>query len=102
MKTPHPLKEIIYAIADGMAVQLRYKDHQGAWVAWVDWQDGMVTPFTVISGNREWRIKQPDVVLYCLVDLTGIEMYYRVATPDNNLKLTFDGETGNLKSAEVI
>jgi hypothetical protein len=99
MNTPHPLKEIIYSIADGMAVQLRYKDHQGAWVAWVDWQDGMVTPLTVISGNREWRIKQPDIVRY---RSTGDGSGYLVPQPASNLKLTFDGETGKLKLAEVI
>ena len=69
---------------------------------WLDWNFGSVTPFSNSAIAFEWRIKpepKPDVVRYRSV---GEGSGYIVPQLDSNLKLTFDGETGKLKAAEVI
>jgi hypothetical protein len=51
------------------------------------------------------RIKpepKPDVVRYTQVTLSGTDILSYQEYLLDNLKLTFDGETGKLKSAEVI
>ncbi len=106
MKTPHPFKDIIYAMVDRTPVQFRYKDCQGVWVDWIDWTVGRITPFN--GDTHEWRIKpepKSDAVGFYYANEKGSVCGRIVATgspSEGNLKLTFDGETGNLKSAEVI
>lgn len=105
MKTPHPFKDIIYAMLDETPVQFRYKDHQDELVDWIDWEVGCITPF---NGNtHEWRIKpqpKPDVVQTVKARASGFSIFISMTgyVHEANLKLTFDGETGKLKSAEVI
>ena len=91
MKTPHKHAELIKAWADGAEIEMQH---------YKDWK--------LISNPRwdveltEYRIKpepKPDVVRY------GIATAFfgsSVAATSDNIKVTFDGETGKLKSAEVI
>lgn len=90
MREPHKHAELIKAWADGAEIQVR----DGLRNVWVD-----------IIGNPAWtyesyRIKpepKPDVVQFWCASCEPLKRPL-----DNNLKLTFDGETGELKSAEVI
>jgi len=99
MGTPHKHAEIIKAWADGAKVEVK---HAQEWlsIGCPTWNDCC-----------EYRIKpepKPDVVRYgvahlgpmlngCVDALGGANL-----REDNNLKLTFDGETGALKAAEVL
>jgi len=74
---PHKHAEFIKAWADGGEIQVRI-------VSSNEWGDAQ-NPYW--AEHYEYRIKpqpKPDVVQFC------------------NLKLTFDGETGEIKSAEVL
>ena len=96
---PHKHAELIKAWADGAEIQYKYTDDDDEWVD---------APHSILcwSDTYEYRIKpetKPDVVKY------GLVMPNETATPftndyqkHDNLKLTFDGETGELKSAEVL
>jgi hypothetical protein len=97
MKTPHKHAEVLIAWLNDQSIKLEYK--HSAWLFWQP-QDEEVTPIT--HPKYEWRIKpepEPDVVRY---RCTGGGSGYLVPQPEGNLKLTFDGGTGKLKSAEVI
>jgi hypothetical protein len=92
---PHKHAELIKAWADGYTIQ--YKDGYGWW----DWD------YPDWDGDDEYRIKpetKPDVVkTICVMNCAGdgvfmCEGFHEIP----NLKLTFDGETGKLKSAEVL
>ena len=79
-KKPHKHAEFIKAWADG--AEIEFRTHNS--IEWNRVFKGWSWDSTVIC---EYRIKpqpKPDVVQFC------------------NLKLTFDGETGQLKSAEVL
>jgi hypothetical protein len=94
MKTPHKHADIIKAWADGAEIEFR-------WDVRHDWR-GFTAPSWGQTGD--YRIKpepKPDTVKAVRVALfTHMEepIYHKPA----NLKLTFDGETGKLKSAEVF
>jgi hypothetical protein len=63
----------------------------------------VVVQHPTFSGSLEYRIKptpKPDVVCYYTADVNNRDVG-KILMGDN-LKLTFDGETGELKSAEVI
>ena len=97
MKTPHKHAEVTIAWLQDQSIKLEYKCD--SWLGWA-------TPITDINPishpNHKWRIKpepKPDVVRY------GIATQYfghEVAEYGDNLKVTFDGETGYLIKAEVI
>lgn len=97
-KQPRKHSELIKAWADGAEIQ--YKSWQGVWESYLPGDSPMW------DVNSEYRIKpevKPDVVMYAFVNedfCTGT--YPHNEDKENNLKLTFDGETGDLKSAEVI
>lgn len=91
---PHKHAEIIKAWADGAVIERLWSDEH--WLIdnqpmWEEWE--------------EYRIKpeaRHDVIYFFDVD-----KYKRIHQIDTvsgqpNLKLTFDGETGELKSAEVL
>ena len=90
---PHKHKDLIIAWANGALIEYRQGD------VWINsaipwWEDWM-----------EYRIKpepKPDVVYYTLVDLNGVSAWSENRTVVDNVRLTFDGETGKLKAAEVI
>lgn len=104
MKTPHKHAELIKAWADG--AEIEYRDRHNDWVSLPRCGDWDAHP------DFEYRIKpepKPDVVLIRRVDIQCLPSdcfpngYVTVgAWPNANLKLTFDGETGQLKSAEVL
>lgn len=90
MKTPHKHAELIKAWADGAEIEAR----QGSTTTWV-------TVKMPRWDGHEYRIKpepKPDVVRYGI----ATRWMRKVASDDDNLELTFDGETGKLKSVEVI
>ena len=97
MKTPRPHADLIKAWADGAEIESKYRDGR-----WTD----CGSPMWVEGG--EYRIKpepKPDVV-----DYVRVGAFHRIVVCplewanecSANLKLTFDGETGKLKAAEVI
>lgn len=107
-KKPHKHAEILRAIADGDVVQFReYRDD-----TWIDRQDDSNAPDPITHDFYEWRIKpevKPDVfavLLYSVEEYHGETFGPKVEWTGSfgmsNLKLMFDGETGKLKSAEVI
>ena len=89
---PHKHAELIKAWADGAEIQ--YYDYQEGWIN---------QEFPQWYVDTEYRIKpepKPDVVDFiCLIRDGGRTFFGEY---DNNLELTFDGETGELKSAEVL
>lgn len=87
----HKHADLIYAWAEGAEIQIRSTG--GAWF------DGPPS----WDERCEYRIKpapKPDVVCYYTADVNNRDVG-KILMGDN-LKLTFDGETGKLKSAEVL
>lgn len=98
---PHKHAELIKAWADGAEIQT--KNRLGNPDYEPDWLDDPNPNWG--SDILEYRIKpepKPDVISYvfCTKGGTLAWKYYQIG--DANLKLTFDGETGKLKSAEVL
>lgn len=102
---PHKHKDLIIAWANGAEIEY-FNDSTGSW----QWTD---EPYW--SEDTQYRIKpepNPDVVKYMGVELDPLSrqhkqsgLYYDGSITEyykNQLKLTFCGETGKLKSAEVI
>lgn len=95
-------EDILIAMARKVPVQMRANGSK----SWFDWSPSLITPLHDDAGEYTYRVKpepKPDVV-----DLVRV---HRQNTPymfeptdicPANLKLTFDGETGDIKSAEVI
>jgi hypothetical protein len=92
----HKHYDVIVAWAEGKKIQ--YINTLGNWE---DWNESYSPGF---DNWAEYRIKPeplPDIVRYYYVD----SHYFTVSqqyTNHTNLKITFDGATGNLKSAEVF
>jgi hypothetical protein len=94
----HKHADLIIAWANGAEIQVNaHKGHNG-------WKDcGALGP-EWHQGN-EYRIKpqpEPDVVFYGRLDGTGADILTYVRGPFDNLKATFDGETGKLKAVEIL
>jgi hypothetical protein len=92
MNKPHKHAELIKAWADG--AEIEFQDSEGVW--------GVGIPHW--HPDAEYRIKpepKPDVVRYTQAFRTSSGTWGEPSQFDN-LKLTFDGETGELKSAEVL
>lgn len=97
----HKHAAVLRAIADGKAVEYRPGNK---------WEEPMaVNPIT--HPNYEWRIKpepKPDVVRYINAYLweghLSIEAAKKAQCEDiaGRVKLVIDGETGKLKSAEML
>ena len=92
---PHKHAELIKAWADGATIQYKYTEDE-----WVD------APQSILcwSDTYVYRIKpesKPDVVR--TVKLSIYTEHHLVGCQEGaNIKLTFDGETHALKSAEVL
>jgi len=91
MKTPHVHAELIKAWADGAVIQL---NDNGIWkdVYPYGWDEYL-----------EYRIKpepKPDLRLFYWVSDHLVQCSSKIHM--HNLALTFDGDTGVLKSAEVL
>jgi hypothetical protein len=99
--TPHIHSEVIKAWASGEIVQ--FKTDIGR-----PWYDLTQNDTPGFHKEYEYRIKpepKEDSVYYMYARKGVDECYsYLMITQDHmdNLKLTFDGETGKLKAAEVI
>ena len=98
---PHKHAELIKAWADGAEIEERYKDKKCQ--DFYEWEafDGNW------SGSKyyEYRIKpepKPDNVMFCRSTPWGAHSESSTRNSDHNLKQVFDGETGELKSAEVL
>jgi len=93
---PHKHAELIKAWADGAEIE-RY-DHEDK-----DWLDDEQP---IWYEADEYRIKpepKSDVVTYYSIDTDGV--WWRTYQTDNmkpNIAITFDGETRQPKSAEVL
>lgn len=107
MGTPHKWADVLHAIADGKAVQFKgsYGDD------WYDVIDMQRDPDPINHFEYDWRIKpepKPDVVKYLGLGCSegaSARVGNSLSLVDhwtNKIKLTFNGETGALKSAEVL
>jgi len=88
----HKHADLIIAWAGGEKIQI-YHHSRGEWID---------TPDPSWFECTSYRIKpepKPDVVLCYGANRRGV---YIEPWGDSNLKLTFDGETGELKAAEVL
>lgn len=90
MNKPHKHAEIIKAWADGADVEW--------WHPMLGWVDVGPTPNWPDSTYRIKPEPKPDDIAYVKVDSRS----WRYTSMYANLKLTFDGDTGALKSAEVL
>ena len=88
---PHKHAALIKAWADGAEIEFQLPD--GTWFnATPDWSEFIT-----------YRIKpKPDVISYVYVDEGKWMTFSEEHHEDHNLKLTFDGDTLALKTAEVI
>lgn len=96
---PHRHADVLRAIADGKDVEWQSLQSR-------EWLPVFASMNPIADGHLNWRIKpepKPDVVQFhrIEVDETGY-VVARLQSKFHNLKLTFDGETGALKSAEVL
>jgi hypothetical protein len=97
----HKHAEVIKAWADGAIVE-EYRPNLNQWVE--------PQPYPIWDARFSYRIKpepKPDVVAFAKVyNYDNFIAYIGLAHPEqderDNFKLTFDGETGALKNAEVI
>ena len=93
---PHKHAYLIKAWADGAIIQRLDEIYN-------EWQD---TPNPAWAEDRTYRIKpeqKPDVVYTTNIKYDfGWKWVNTTSTEIHNLRLIFDGETGQLKSAEVI
>ena len=92
----HKHAEVIKAFADGIECETWYGSK---WIKTTNLMD--------FDHFEKVRIKpepKPDVVRYCCIFSLNVEEINLTSCPCDfdNLKLTFDGETGKLKLAEVI
>jgi hypothetical protein len=88
---PHKHAELIKAWADGAEIQVRISSSS-------EWQDSENPYWTK---HYEYRIKpepKPDIVVSRWVYRDGSTVH----CSKSNVKYIFDGETGQLKSAEVL
>ena len=95
MNKPHKHAELIKAWADGAEIEFR-------WGCLNDWTK-LTTPHWGQDG--EYRIKpapKPDFFRYVFADSNAAGYVHKTKWPEDTLKLTFDGETGELKAAEVL
>ena len=100
----HRHAEAIIAWAEGNPIQYKHYLSEG-------WRDCSGDPMW--DAETEYRIKpekKPDVVRYAGIGKCGGDSYVTTSVNEphvishweHQLKLTFDGETGKLKSAEAL
>ena len=98
----HKHAELIKLWADG--AEIEYKYISGFTNTWTEWKaknnDGWIE-----TDNYQYRIKpepKPDVVYYANFRKGLVPDYHIEKFRNDNLRLTFCAETGELKSAEVL
>jgi len=93
---PHKHAELIKAWADGAQIQCFDCNH--------GWKD--LGEYFVWANDYQYRIKpepKPDYVQYVFFHFNwGVNILKEYPFSEANLKLTFDGESCKLKSAEVL
>ena len=95
---PHKHSALIKAWADGAKIQVQSMGDT--------WLDCFINPSWDV--NYQYRIKpKPDVVIYSELQARtelglAIGLNRIKDMPSNNVIITFDGETGKLKSVEII
>jgi hypothetical protein len=99
LKTPHKHAALIKAWADGAEIEEKHFAFKG----WRPFSGG----YWAENDDWEYRIKpepKPDVVRWVwATEKLGVDNSKNVyTTKEPNMKITFDGETGELKSAEVL
>ena len=90
--TPHKHAALIKAWADGAQIQLRLHS---------DWID----IYPMWRSDEEYRIKpepKPDAIKTAHILLNTNGDIWQDIRSVSNVRFTFDGETGKLKSAEVL
>lgn len=95
MKTPHKHADLIKAWADGAKIEFR-------WDCLDDWR---IITSPLWDQDGDYRIKpepKPDATYSLCLHLNKWGELDHIRLEEPNLKLTFDGETGKLKAAEVI
>lgn len=95
MKTRHKHAELIKEWADGAEIEY-WSPTYGRW------QESITITWDV---NYQYRIKpepKRDVVKFYGCDAYNKEIYRVLPTEQIELKITFDGETGKLKKAEIL
>jgi hypothetical protein len=90
----HKHAEVLHAFADG--IECEYKQC-GDW-----FKIHKLQQFDIFDFVRIKPIPKADVVQYTAIGIHFSDNFSDRRHPTDNLKVTFDGETGNLKSAEVI
>ena len=94
MRKPHKHAELIKAWADGAEIEF-YRELSANWIGYKKGENPSW------DEDYEYRIKpepKPDIVVSRWVYKDGSTSY----CSQSNVRYTFDGETGKLKSAEVI
>ena len=97
MSKPHKHAELIKAWADGAEIQLFDRGLK----IWTDTVDNQ----PAFKEDIEYRIKPTPIKIdYTRLYKVGVdgEVFQSSCWEGWDLKLTFDGETGKLKSAEVL
>lgn len=95
---PHKHAELIKAWADGAEIEI-YSSYDNEWIRYSEGENPSW------GENYEYRIKpetKPDVIVKWFVRPREVTYFDSRDQDTKNLKLTFDGETGKLKSAEVL
>ena len=100
----HKHAEVLRAIADGKVVQWK------AGFTWHDYKPDEDDCSPLIDDGIEWRVKpepKPDVVQWvCSSDTYSWEAYSCKQSKEfgsfDQIKIVRDGETGKLKSAEIV
>jgi len=95
---PHIHSELIKSWADGAIIEVWNPDNE----EWVE-----LKGYFAWFEEKTYRVKpeqKPDVVKYASIDSHKLEKCDLTFTKyvNDNVKLTFDSETGKLKSAEVL
>lgn len=94
---PHKFQDVIDAYLRGETVQYKWK------AGWMDCGRG--ERLSMFDNGDEYRIKpKPDIVKHCHIHLNIVDNIKISASPHHldNVKFTFDGETQQLKSVELI
>jgi hypothetical protein len=93
---PHRNADVIKAFADGKDCEF-WGNITKKWLPISNFRD-----FDTYDTTRIKPEPKPDIVRYTQVSLSSTDILSYKQYSSDNLKLTFDGETENLKSAEVI
>lgn len=103
---PQWRKDLAEKMKAGGVLEVKYS---GRWDESILSVDQLLNPKVIMSNEELFRIRhepKPDVVGYCEASYEDKIRFIGSATsrkcPGDNLKLIWDGETGNLKGAEVL